>query len=113
MKNLGNKCWLSFDLNFKDSSIWYGDSYGEEPPEELMHQVKWWTYQHTGRDFNSEKLDITMQEDGFSGSLLAVNALAHQANPERYLLIKATEVDDTRLQVLLVVIECHSDQSVS
>lgn len=113
IKNIGNKHWVSFDLNFKDSCIRYGDSFGEEPPVELMLAVEWWTYHHTGRQFASQKLEITTQEDGFSCGLLAFNALAHRADPKKYPLIAATEVDDARLEILLAVIERHSDQIVS
>ena len=54
-----------------------------------------------------------MQEDGFSCGLLGFNALAHCADLEKYPLIAATKVDDTRLEILLAVIKHHSDQMVS
>jgi hypothetical protein len=43
MKNLANKHWVAFDLNFKDNCIRFGDSFGGEPPVELMSAVEWWT----------------------------------------------------------------------
>ena len=113
LKNLNNEHWVALDLNFKDSCIWYGDSFGEEPPPELMCAVEWWTHHHTGRDFTQAKLPITTQNDGFSCGLLAYNALAHRANPKKYPLIDAAKVDDARLEILLAVIGQHSDNVVS
>lgn len=113
IKNLGNKHWVAFNLNFKESCIRYGDSWGDEPPTELMCAVEWWTYHHTGRNFNRTKLTITTQKDTFSCGLLAHNALAHSANPTKYPLIDAANVDNERLKVLLAVIQRHSDQTVS
>jgi hypothetical protein len=51
-----------------------------------------------------------MQEDGFWCGLLA---LAHQADLKKYPLIKASEVDDARLEMLFTILERHSDQLVS
>jgi hypothetical protein len=113
MKNLGNTHWVALDLDFKDSCILYGDSFGEEPPKDLMSAVKWWTHHHTGRHFSEGKLTITGQRDSFSCGLLAHNALAHSADPEKYPLIDAAAVDDARLKVLLAVIRRHSEQVVS
>jgi len=83
---------------------WYGDSFGEELPAEIMCAVEWWTHHHMGCDFTCAKLPIPMQDDRFSCGLLAYYALAHWANPEKYPLIDAEQVDDTRLEILLGVI---------
>lgn len=113
LKNLDNEHWVALDLNFKESYIRYGDSFGEEPPPELMCAVDWWTYHHTGQEFGHSKLAITCQEDGFSCGLLAYNCLAHRANPTKHPLIEATKVDDARLEILLAVIRRHTDNVVS
>jgi hypothetical protein len=113
LKNLNNEHWVALVLDFKNSCIRYGDSFDEDAPPKLMCAVEWWTYYHTGRHFTHAKLAITMQTDGFSCGLLAYNALAHNANPEKYPLINATAVDDVRLEILLAVTRQHSDNIVS
>jgi hypothetical protein len=78
-----------------------------------MYAMEWWTHHHTRCDFTHVKLPIMTQDDGFSCGLLAYNALAHQANPKKYPLINAAKVNDARLEILLAVIERHSDNVVS
>jgi hypothetical protein len=113
LKNIDNKHWVALGLDFEESCIRYGDSLGGEAPPGVMRAVEWWTHYHGGRNFTHGKLDITAQLDSFSCGLLAYNALAHHANPERFPLISASAVDDGRLDILLTVIRQHSDHVVS
>jgi hypothetical protein len=111
--NVRNNHWVAWELDFKDSCIWYGDSFRGKAPEGMMDAAEWWTYFHTGRHFTRGSLKITRQQDGYSCGLFAPNSIAHRANPERYPLIDQADVDDERLKVMLRVIACHTRRKVS
>jgi hypothetical protein len=78
----------------------------------MMKAIEWWTNFHTGCQFSRGSLKITNQEDGYSCGLLALNAIAHRANPKTYLLIDQTDVENERLRVLKVI-ACHTARKVS
>lgn len=110
LMNVNNNHWVAAVLDFDESRILYGDSLGSKPRDRLRAVLSWWTHLHTGRDFAWEKLDITIQQDGFSCGLLSWNALVHWVFPNKHPLIKAEDVDNGRLQVLLRVIQRHQDR---
>ncbi|KIM89787.1 hypothetical protein PILCRDRAFT_49180, partial [Piloderma croceum F 1598] len=112
MVNIGGDHWVSITLDFEESLIWYGDSFGQDAAEEVTSVVEWWTFHHTGRKIGSRKLKISSQKDGFSCGLLGPNALFHFYLPDLYPLIDVTKVDTERVRLLVRVAQRHLDQSI-
>jgi hypothetical protein len=110
MVNIGGDHWVAIALDFAQSVVWYGDSFGQEPVDEVTSVINWWTHHHTGYEFLYRKLKIASQKDGFSCGLIGPNALGHFYLPETYPLINTAQVDTERVSVLLRVVRRHLDQ---
>ncbi|KAH7908916.1 hypothetical protein BJ138DRAFT_990150, partial [Hygrophoropsis aurantiaca] len=110
LMNLNDNHWVVVVLNFRDSTILYGDSLGDPIPANLASILDWWTNTHTGLTFVHKTLPITHQQDSFSCGLLSFNALAHYILPDQYPLINPVEVDNERLKIMLQVVKRHSEQ---
>lgn len=113
MKNLSGTHWVSMVLDFANSRILYGDSFGDKVPAKLIAAVEWWTQHHTGRKFTQGALSITFQKDTYSCGILSFNALAHHADQERYPLVKSDRAREARLEILLDIIDRHHSFAVS
>lgn len=111
MVNIGGDHWVAIALEFKQSLVWYGDSFGRKPVEEVTSVLNWWTFHHTGRQFAYCNMTISAQTDGFSCGLLGTNALAHFYLSEAHPLINTGTVDTERVRILLRVIQRHLDQA--
>lgn len=111
MVNIDGDHWVAIALDFEESLIWYGDSFGQDAVEEVTSVLDWWTFHHTGQKFEYRKLKISSQKDGFSCGLLGPNALFHFYLPDLYPLIDVTKVDTERVRLLLRVAQRHLDQS--
>lgn len=98
-------------VDFNSHSILYGDSLNQEPPNDMLAILHWWTHHHTGHHFTTCPLEITYQKDAFSCSLLSFNALAHHFLPMEYPLIAASNVRNGWLKILLDIIGHHLDQA--
>src|ERR1700679_1158041 len=75
MVNIGGDHWVAIALDFKQSLVWYGDSFGRKPVEEVTSVLNWWSFHHTGCQFAYRSMVISTQTDGFSCGLLGTNAL--------------------------------------
>ena len=84
---------MAITLDFENSAIWYGDSFGWRPVDEVTSVLDWWTFHHTCVKFVYWTLKISPQKDGYSCSLLGTNALFHFYLPEAYPLIDVARVD--------------------
>ena len=111
MVNVGDDHWVAIALDFEQSLFWYGDSLGREAVEEVTSVMNWWTFHHTGRNFDCRKLKISSQRDGFSCGLLGPNALFHFYMPDKYPLVDVANVDTERVKLLIKVVQRHLDQS--
>ena len=111
MVNINGDHWVAIALNFKQSLVWYGDSFGNPAIESVVLVINWWTFHHTGRVFAYRKMKISSQTDGFSCGLLGTNGLGHFYMPEKYPLIDVARVDVERVRVLLRVVQRHLDQA--
>ena len=67
--------------DFARHHILCGDSFGQEPPANMIAAVEWWTHHHTRTTFANGHLDITKQKDTFSCGMYSHNGLAHFVNP--------------------------------
>jgi hypothetical protein len=111
MVNTGGNHWVAIALDFQRSVIWYGDSFGHRPVEEVTQVLDWWTFHHTGDKFIYRTLKITAQKDGYSCGLLGTNALGHFYRPDTYPLIDVAKADAERVRVMLKVAQRHLDQA--
>ena len=110
--NIRDNYWIAVVLDFKSSSILYGDSMGGTINEDLDVEtaLTWWIQQHTGRQFTKGYFPITRQCDGYSCRILAWNALAVFLLPETYSLVDAGKVGDERLRTFLQVSDRHNSK---
>jgi hypothetical protein len=111
MVHINGDHWVAIALDFKNSLIWYGDSFGKAAVEDVTSVINWWTFHHTGREFAYRQMKVSAQKDGFSCGLLGINGLGHFYMPERYPLIDVARVDVERVRVLLRVVQRHLDQA--
>ena len=111
MVHIGGDHWVAIALDFEQSLVWYGDSFGRKPVEEVTSVLDWWTFHHTGCKFAYRNMKISTQTDGFSCGLLGSNALAHFYLPETHPLIDVATVDTERVRILLKVGQRHLDQA--
>jgi hypothetical protein len=111
MVHIGGDHWVAIALDFEQSLVWYGDSFGQKPVEEVTSVLDWWTFHHTGWKFAYRNMKISTQTDGFSCGLLGSNALAHFYLPETHPLIDVATVDTERVHILLKVGQRHLDQA--
>jgi hypothetical protein len=44
MVNVGGDHWVAIALDFEHSAVWYGDSFGRRPVEEVTSVLNWWTF---------------------------------------------------------------------
>lgn len=85
MININNDQWVAIALDFKYSLVWYGDLIGGDTDNAVKSVIDWWTFHHTGREFNYRKMKISTQADGYSCGLLGPNALGHFYLLEKFL----------------------------
>jgi hypothetical protein len=111
MVNIEGNHWVEIALDFKQSLVWYRDSFGRKPVEEVTSVLNWWTFHHTGCQFTYRNMKISTQTDGFSCGLLGTNALAHFYLPKGHTLVNAATVDTERVRILLRVVQRHLDQA--
>jgi hypothetical protein len=97
MVNIGGDHWVAIALDFEHSVVWYGDSFGQRPVEEVTLVLNWWTFHHTGIKFVYWTLKISPQKDGYSCGLLGTNTLFHFYLPDAYPLIDVARVDIERV----------------
>ncbi|KAJ7689640.1 hypothetical protein B0H14DRAFT_2652727 [Mycena olivaceomarginata] len=83
--------WVAviFDMMQPEGMVRYGDSFGNEIPEELAAACRWWLNQHTSEDLELTDLPIARQEDGHSCGILVDNAQQHFVDPSVPLLESA------------------------
>jgi hypothetical protein len=77
MVNINGGHWVAIALDFKQSLVWYGDSFGNPAIKSVVLVINWWTFHHTGQVFAYQKMKISSQTDGFSCGLLGTNGLGH------------------------------------
>ncbi|EEB88981.1 hypothetical protein MPER_12978 [Moniliophthora perniciosa FA553] len=111
--NVGGNHWVPLVVDFEKQMIYYGDSLGHSVNTRLKDSFSWWTYQHTRTNFQWQPMAITHQNDGFSCSVLAANALAHNLSAGPFPLIPETDAVNERLRTLLKVISRHNNKSFS
>ncbi|KAI0071324.1 hypothetical protein K474DRAFT_1607112 [Panus rudis PR-1116 ss-1] len=107
--NVFNSHWVCLAVDFANTTILYGDSFGHEMGDTLKETMMWWTYHHTKKQFRLHPLPITPQKDSYNCGVLAWNALAHLVLPDRYHLLESREVASERLRIAARVIERHND----
>jgi hypothetical protein len=109
LANVNGNHWIAAVLDFPQRRIWYGDSLAQGS-KSLEKRLGWWTKFHSGEVFTYEQLPITIQQDSFSCCFLAWNALAfffRNDGDTREELVKAGEVADCRLRILLRILQEH------
>jgi hypothetical protein len=84
MVNIRENHWVAIAFDFEQSLIWYRDSWGRKPVDEVTSILDWWMFYHTGNKFTYQKLKILSQMDSFSCGLLGANGLGHFYLPEKY-----------------------------
>lgn len=110
MVHINGDHWIAITLDFKNSLIWYGDSFDNAAVEDVTSVINWWTFHHTGREFAYRKMKMSAQTVGFSCGLLGTNGLGHFYMPEKYPLIDVARVDVERVRILLRVVQRHLNQ---
>lgn len=89
-ENISNH-WSALIIDTTHRTIRYGDSMGHGPPTELYDVLSWWL-QHAFIDpFTIQGLLISSQTDGYSCSVLTVNALEHFFQPSTTDLLSDNE----------------------
>jgi hypothetical protein len=96
MVHINGDHWIAITLNFKNSLIWYGNSFNNAAVEDVTSVINWWTFHHTGREFAYRRMGMLARTDGLSCGLLGTNGLGHFYMPEKYLLIDVAWVDVER-----------------
>ncbi|KAF4615755.1 hypothetical protein D9613_012424 [Agrocybe pediades] len=99
--NINNNHWVAVVVDFHTSKIRYGDSLGGSVKQDVEEVLLWWTYQHTGKEFNTVYLPISRQKDGFSCGLLSWNALATYLLPQQHQLMDTKYMAAERLKKFL------------
>jgi len=110
--NLNRNHWVAVVLDFRTREIWYGDSLRQRMPETMKKVLEWWTYFHSGEQFTHQLLPVTAQKDSFSCCLLAWDALAVFFSGGKEMLLDAENVAEARLNVLLKVVQRHTQAEV-
>lgn len=83
--------WVSVVVERDTFTIHYGDSLGREPPDELLKIMEWWLGTIFNQAFVIEKLQSTVQRDGFSCLVMAMNGVMHKLLPQGHSLIPVGE----------------------
>ena len=75
-------------IDILDRQVFYGDSMGHSPPNKLIEALRWWVQVHTKDDqLLVKKLPCAVQEDGFSCSVISINAITHLFDPDAFPLL--------------------------
>ncbi|KAF8590217.1 hypothetical protein K439DRAFT_1308943, partial [Ramaria rubella] len=76
--------WVSITVDYIEWHILYGDPLQKSCPGWLQEALLWWLGKHTkvAVSFEVSKLKSTKQMDGFSCSILMINALNHHFFPK-------------------------------
>jgi hypothetical protein len=96
--------WAAVVISIDPQVLYYGDSLALSPPAELTDMVEWWLQQHdimVAGDLERQDMACTKQVDGFSYSILSMNAMAHLLRPDAYPLLSPTECDRACAQHLV------------
>ena len=99
--------WVALVIDFRQKTLWHGDSLGWPMEKEVMEALRWWLTKLTSEPLVYRKLEITHQRDSFSCGLLAWNALAHFFQPANHPLIDPLNVAAARLRVLVRLCQKH------
>ena len=85
--------WTAVVIDTLDRRIFYGDSMGYRAPDELIEVLRWWLQVHTKDDWQVlvEKLPCAVQQDHFSCSIIAINAITHLFDPDAFPLIDSAQ----------------------
>jgi hypothetical protein len=109
---VGGNHWIAVVIDFKEGTVYYGDSLGEGINSSLRAILDWWIHLHTNGQFDHRNLPITLQQDGYSCGILAWLALVTFLLRGKYLLVDASRVAEERLKVLVRVVEKHQGKKV-
>ena len=104
---VGGNHWVAVVIDFKEGTVYYGDSLGERISSALREILDWWIHLHTNGQFNHNNLPITLQQDGYSCGLLAWLSLVTFLLRGKYPLVDASKVAEEHLKVLICVVEMH------
>ena len=110
--NLNQNHWVAVALDFRTREIWYGDSLRQQMPETAKKVLEWWTNFHSGERFTHRSLPVTTQKDSFSCCLLAWDALVVFFSGGKEGLLDAENVAEGRLNLLLKVVQRHTQAEV-
>jgi hypothetical protein len=97
--------WCALIIDATKHTLHYGDPMGSPPPAELIGVMGWWLGLSFTEEFTMQALPITRQTDGFSCSILTINALAHYVIPSTLLLLNGPLCLLARTDMLLKVID--------
>jgi hypothetical protein len=110
---VGGNHWIAVVIDFKEGTVYYGDSLGEGISNSLRAILDWWIHLHTKSQFDHRNLPITLQQDGYSCGILAWLALVTFLLRGKYSLVDASQVAEERLKVLIRVVEKHREKIVT
>lgn len=110
MRNVGANHWIAFTIDVATASISVGDSFRKSHPL-FMKAVSGWVERHMKQTYQQKNLPCTKQEDGFSCGVLAMNAIEHFLDSERYPLVNKTPfaLSAARMERALDVMTYHLD----
>ena len=109
---VGGNHWVAVVIDFKEGTVYYGDSLGEKISSALRAILDWWIHLHTNGQFNHCGLPITLQQDGYSCGILAWLALVTFLLRGKYPLVDASHVAEERLKILIHMVEKHQESFV-
>ena len=99
--------WVGVVVDVAERKILYVDPMKYPPPSELILVLQWWLKNHVGGDFvvDTEALECTQQNDGFSCGIWTLNAIAHHLSPNEFQLIKNSQdaIKERRTQIKKIV----------
>ena len=83
--------WTAVVNDTLDRRIFYGNSMGYCPPNEMIEALRWWLQVHMKNDqLLVKELPCAVQEDDFSCSIISINAITHLFDPDAFPLLGST-----------------------
>jgi len=103
--NINGNHWVSYvvQVDSTHSHLLYGDSFGNDPPNEVAAAFHWWITAHVKLLYHRGKLAISPQTDGRSCGILSPNAVAHHVLPVSVNLVDEKDTDEARIALFVQV----------